>query len=66
MPKKSNPATKPAPVLTLRIPAESMRQLDTLAEICGMNRNQVMLMLIAKEFGKFEPMPSPTAKTPLS
>jgi hypothetical protein len=54
-PRKANP-TEPNPVLTLRIPLESMRQLDELCRLYGMNRNQLMLMLIAKEYGnKVEP-----------
>jgi NRPS condensation-like uncharacterized protein len=53
-PRKNNP-NEPNPVLTLRIPAETMRQIDELCQRYNMNRNQVILMLIAKEYGKIEP-----------
>lgn len=53
-PRKANP-NEPNPVLTLRIPPESMRQLDELCKLYGMNRSQVLLMLIGKEYGKIEP-----------
>ena len=52
-PRKNNP-NSPNPVFTFRGPAESMRQLDELCRLYGMNRNQLILMLIAKEYGKIE------------
>jgi predicted choloylglycine hydrolase len=35
----------------MRYPPEILRQLDELCERYGMNRTQVVLMLIAKEYG---------------
>ena len=39
------------PVWQFRAPAESLRQLDELCKVFGMNRTQVVLMLIAKDYG---------------
>jgi hypothetical protein len=55
-PRKSNPS-QPNPVLTLRIPGEMMRQLDEICTTYSMNRNQLLLMLIAKEYAKLEKAP---------
>jgi antitoxin component of RelBE/YafQ-DinJ toxin-antitoxin module len=51
--RKANPA-EANPVLTLRIPPEIMRQLDKLCKAYGMNRSQVLMMLISKEYAKVE------------
>ena len=37
--------------IPMRYPPEILRQLDELCERYGMNRTQVVLMLIAKEYG---------------
>ena len=43
--------TESNPVWQFRAPAESLRQLDELCKHYGMNRTQVVLMLIAKAYG---------------
>jgi hypothetical protein len=43
--------TESNPVWQFRAPAESLRQLDELCKHYGMNRTQVVLMLIAKDYG---------------
>lgn len=52
-PRKNNPQPE-NPILSMRIPPETMRQIDELCKKYGMNRNQLILMLIAKEYGKQE------------
>lgn len=49
-PRQSKP-NEPNPVLTMRVPAETMRQLDALCKLYGMNRSQLLVMLIGKEYG---------------
>jgi len=49
-PRKAN-HSEANPVFTFRGPAEMMRQLDELCQLYAMNRNQLILMLIAKEYG---------------
>ena len=51
-PRKAKAETNP--VWQFRAPAESLRQLDELCKRFGMNRMQVVLMLIAKEYGNAE------------
>ncbi len=52
-PNKKN-THPPNQVLTLRIPAEIMRQLDELGMAYKMNRSQLIFMVIAKEYGVYE------------
>jgi antitoxin component of RelBE/YafQ-DinJ toxin-antitoxin module len=48
-PRKANPI-EANPVLNWRVPPEIMRQLDELCKSYGMNRSQVLMMLVTKEY----------------